>query len=115
MQPHVKHIDVYVRTAVWFVSIGGNDGNGKLYTKEERKEFRDDTRTLVKHAKHLEGEINGLWDLFFASSEVQTQSQKLFGDRMKEFIKDERLLKGFTPKFSVGCRRITPGESKVFT
>jgi hypothetical protein len=23
---------------------------------------------------------------------------------MKEFIKDERLLKGFTPKFEVGCK-----------
>ena len=29
---------------------------------------------------------------------------------MAEFIKDERLLKGFTPKFELGCRRITPGD-----
>lgn len=30
--------------------------------------------------------------------------------RMKRFIKDERLLEGYTPKWSVGCRRIAPGD-----
>jgi cation diffusion facilitator CzcD-associated flavoprotein CzcO len=29
---------------------------------------------------------------------------------MAEWIKDERLLKGFTPNFAIGCRRITPGD-----
>ncbi|KAH8654484.1 flavin-binding monooxygenase-like protein [Tricladium varicosporioides] len=110
MQPYVKHIDVYVRTAVWFISIAGNDGNGALYTEEERNEFRGDTKKLLEHAKYLEGQLNGLWDLFFTDSESQHMAQKLFADRMAEFIKDERLLKGFTPKFSIGCRRITPGD-----
>jgi cation diffusion facilitator CzcD-associated flavoprotein CzcO len=110
MQPHAKHMDIYVRTAIWFISIAGNDGNGKPYTEEERKQFREDTTKLVKHAKHLEDEVNGLWDVFFTSTEAQKEAQTFFGNRMKEFIKDESLLKGFTPKFSVGCRRITPGK-----
>ena len=29
---------------------------------------------------------------------------------MKTFLKDEKLVEGFTPKFSVGCRRIAPGD-----
>lgn len=29
---------------------------------------------------------------------------------MAEWIRDERLLKGFTPSFAIGCRRITPGD-----
>lgn len=29
---------------------------------------------------------------------------------MAEWIKDERLLKGFTPNFAIGCRRVTPGD-----
>jgi cation diffusion facilitator CzcD-associated flavoprotein CzcO len=111
MQPFVKHIDVYVRTAVWFISIAGNNGEGEIYTEEQRKEFREDTKALLKHAKYLEDQMNGLWDLFFTSSEGQKEAQKMFGARMAEFIKDERLLKGFTPKFSIGCRRITPGKS----
>ncbi|KAB8295057.1 hypothetical protein EYC80_006997 [Monilinia laxa] len=110
MQPHVKHIDVYVRTAIWFISVAGNDGNGKEYTPEERETFRNDVASLVKHAKHLETEINSLWDVFFKDSPAQEQAKKIFGARMEEFIKDKRLLKGLTPKFSIGCRRITPGD-----
>jgi hypothetical protein len=110
MQPFVKHIDVYVRTAVWFISIAGNDGNGKEYTTEEREEFRKDTKALVAHAKYLENQVNGLWDVFFTNTDAQKEAQRLFGDRMAEFIKDKRLLQGFTPAFPVGCRRITPGE-----
>ena len=30
---------------------------------------------------------------------AQKQAQEFFASRMKEHIKDERLLKGFTPKF----------------
>jgi cation diffusion facilitator CzcD-associated flavoprotein CzcO len=110
MQPHVKHIDVYVRTAVWFISIAGNNGAGEVYTKEERDAFRGDTKKLVEHAKYLENQVNGLWDVFFKDSETQAEAKKMFGARMAEFIKDERLLKGFTPKFGIGCRRITPGN-----
>ena len=29
---------------------------------------------------------------------------------MADFIKDPRLLQGFTPNFGLGCRRITPGD-----
>ena len=111
MQPHVKHIDVYVRTAVWFISIAGNNGAGEIYTKEQREEFRKDPKALLKHAKYLEDQVNGLWDTFFMNSEAQKEAKKMFGDRMAEFIKDPRLLKGFTPKFAIGCRRITPGKS----
>lgn len=110
MQPHVKHIDTFVRTAVWFISIAGNNGANTEYTEEERTEFRNDTAKLVKHAKYLEDQVNGLWDLFFLGTEVQKEAKRIFSARMKEFIKDERLLEGFTPKFEIGCRRVTPGK-----
>jgi cation diffusion facilitator CzcD-associated flavoprotein CzcO len=34
---------------------------------------------------------------------------------MAEFIKDKRLLDGFTPKFDIGCRRVTPGDSMMIS
>ena len=107
MQPYVKRIDVYVRTAVWFISIAGNNGAGEIYTEEQRNEFRADTKSLVKHAKYLESEMNALWALLFANSDEQKGAQEMFRARMAEFIKDKRLLEGFTPKFEIGCRRIT--------
>lgn len=103
MQPHVKHMDVFVRTGVWFVQIANNFGQNKEYTDEERDTFRNNPEALVAHAKDIEGQVNGLWGLFYNGSEAQQEAQKLFKARMKEFIKDERLLEGFTPKFEVGC------------
>lgn len=104
MQPHVKHMDVFVRTGVWFVQIANNFGQNKEYSQEERDEFRKDPRKLVAHAKDIENQVNGLWGAFYAGSQSQKDAQVLFRERMKEFLKDERLLEGFTPKFEVGCK-----------
>lgn len=103
MQPHAKHLDIFVRTGVWFVQIANNYGQNKEYSQEERDEFRNDPKKLVAHAKDIEDQVNGLWGAFYAGSDGQKAAQQLFRERMKEFIKDERLLKGFTPKFEVGC------------
>lgn len=104
MQPHAKHLDIFVRTGVWFVQIANNYGQNKEYSQEERDEFRKDPKKLVAHAKDIENQVNGLWGAFYTDSEAQKGAQQLFRERMKEFIKDERLLKGFTPKFEVGCK-----------
>ncbi|RDL41003.1 Flavin-binding monooxygenase-like protein [Venustampulla echinocandica] len=110
MQPYVKHIDTYIRTPIWFISLADNNGDVKEYTEEQRHEFKTDVKALVKHAKYTEEQINGLWDLFFTESETQKGAQMTFGSRMAEFIKDKRLLEGLTPKFGIGCRRVTPGD-----
>ncbi|MBF6841989.1 hypothetical protein HN289_20300, partial [Acinetobacter baumannii] len=108
MQPHVKHLDIFVRTGVWFVQIANNYGQNKEYSQEERDEFRSDPKKLLAHAKDIEGQVNGLWGAFYSGSEGQKASQEIFRARMKEFIKDERLLAGFTPKFEVGCMSLFP-------
>lgn len=103
MQPHVKHMDIFVRTGVWFVQIANNYGQNKEYSQEERDEFRNDPRKLVAHAKDIENQVNGLWGAFYSNSEAQKGAQAFSRNRMQEFIKDKRLLEGFTPKFEVGC------------
>jgi len=110
MQPHTKHLDVFVRTGVWFVQIANNFGQNKEYEESERAVFRKDPNALVAHAKDIEGQINGLWCAFYEGSESQKMAQEMFKARMPEHIKDQRLLEGFTPTFGVGCRRITPGD-----
>ncbi|KAK3633928.1 hypothetical protein LTR56_015538 [Elasticomyces elasticus] len=110
MQPHAKHIDIFVRTAVWFVQIANNFGQNKEYDEKERDTFRHDPKALVAHAKDIEDQVNGLWGAFYSGTEHQKQGQQLFRERMAEHIKDERLLKGFTPTFGLGCRRVTPGD-----
>lgn len=110
MQKHAKHLDVFVRTGVWFVELASNTGQNKIYSQEERDTFRHDPKALVAHAKSIEDQVNGLWGAFYEGSEAQQMAKQMFTTRMSEWIKDERLLKGFTPEFGVGCRRITPGD-----
>ncbi|KAF2088438.1 FAD/NAD(P)-binding domain-containing protein [Saccharata proteae CBS 121410] len=110
MQPHVKHMDVFVRTGVWFVQIAGNTQQQKEYSTQEKDHFRNDPKALVDHAKSIEDQVNGLWGTFYDNSEKQHEAQQIFKERMAELIKDKRLLEGFTPRFQVGCRRVTPGD-----
>ncbi|EME80322.1 uncharacterized protein MYCFIDRAFT_56721 [Pseudocercospora fijiensis CIRAD86] len=110
MQPHAKHLDVFVRTGVWFVQIANNFGQNKEYDQAERDEFRNNPKALVAHAKDIEDQVNGLWGTFYSGSETQKMATEMFRQRMSEFIKDKRLLEGFTPNFGLGCRRVTPGD-----
>lgn len=104
MQPHVKHMDIFVRTGVWFVEIADNYGMNHEYSVEEKEKFRRDPEELVKHAKSIENQINGGWDVFYHGSEAQKAARQIFTERMAKFIKDERLLKGFTPQWDIGCK-----------
>ena len=95
---------------MWFVQIANNFGANHEYTEKEKETFRKDPTELVAHAKSIEDQVNGLWGTFFKNSTMQAEGQKMLKARMAEFIKDERLLKGFTPSFGIGCRRVTPGD-----
>ncbi|KAI9733512.1 MAG: hypothetical protein M1818_007260 [Claussenomyces sp. TS43310] len=110
MQPHVKHMDIFVRTPVWFVTMADNDGVNHPYTDEQKAVFAKDKKALAGHASYYEDQINGDWRLFFANSEKQQKERDYYTKRMAEHIKDERLLKGFTPQWAIGCRRVTPGD-----
>ncbi len=76
------------------MQIASNFGQNKEYSQEERDIFRHDKKALVAHAKDIEDQVNGLWDMFFSDSEAQKGAQELFRNRMAEFIKDKRLLDG---------------------
>jgi hypothetical protein len=53
MQPHVKHLSIFMRTPVWFVDIAGNNGKNIAYTPEKRMGFQNNQAGLVAHAKSL--------------------------------------------------------------
>lgn len=110
MQPAVKHMDIFVRTAIWFTSLGNNYGNNHEYTAAEKKQFRQDPKSMISHAREIEDAVNGDWSMFFSDSQAQQEARTYYEDRMTQHIKDPRLLKGFTPKWAVGCRRVTPGD-----
>ena len=112
MQPHAKHLHVYVRTPVWFTTIADNDGNNFPYTDEQISERRANHKKLVGDAHYIESQINTAAGLkaFMTNSLEAKLSRQLFSGRMKERIKDPELLRQMLPSFTPGCRRVTPGN-----
>ncbi|KAM5490130.1 hypothetical protein MaudMau93_002697 [Microsporum audouinii] len=110
MQPHVKHMDIFIRTGTWFATIAGNKGDNSAYSDEEKMRFRSSPEALIEHCKSWEDQINSIWGMFYSGSPAQEAVRQQYEKRMIESIKDERLLKGFMPSFGVGCRRITPAD-----
>ncbi|KAI9372983.1 putative sterigmatocystin biosynthesis monooxygenase stcW [Aspergillus egyptiacus] len=111
MQPRADHLDIFVRTGVWFGVLAGNTGTPtKVYSEAERAQFRSSPSALVEHAKSIEAEVNGMWGAFYRDSAAQKGASAFFRQRTASILKDERLARGFTPTFGFGCRRITPGD-----
>lgn len=110
MQPHVKDLSIFMRTPVWFVEIAGNDGKNIAYTANQKSEFQSDPASLVAHAKSLEDQVNSGWSMMIKGSADQLAAQDHFRKRTAQIVKDPEIANRITPKFSVGCRRITPGD-----
>ncbi|KAK1975923.1 cyclohexanone monooxygenase [Colletotrichum cereale] len=110
MQPHVKHMHIFVRTGVWFVNIPAERGPEYEYTAAEKEGFKKDPAALVAYAKGIEDGLGSFFLLMFKGSTAQANSRKQIAERMASIITDERLLKGFTPTWSVGCKRPNPGD-----
>ncbi|KAK0660177.1 putative sterigmatocystin biosynthesis monooxygenase stcW [Lasiodiplodia hormozganensis] len=110
MQPHVQHLDVFVRTGVWFVQMTENAEQIVEYPDEMKDAFRRDPRKMVAHAKSIEDQVNDIFEVMYAGSDKQKEAQDKMRARMREWIRDPRLVEGFTPRFEIGCRRVTPGD-----
>lgn len=77
-EQHVQHMDVFVRTGVWFVQIANNFGANHEYTVEQKEDFRNDPEKIVEHAKSIEAQVNGLWGTFYSGSEGQADAKTLY-------------------------------------
>lgn len=74
--------------------------------------MREDTTALVAKAKDLEGKLNtamGLKAMMTSSAEAKLV-KKFFAGLMRDKILDDEIYKKLIPDFSVGCRRLTPGN-----
>lgn len=110
IQPHVKSMDIFVRTGTWFSRIADNFGDYKPYSEEQLTSFSHDAEALVSHAKAIENDLSICLDLQIAGSDMQKGASEWTKAHMREHIKDDRLFNGFLPNFGLGCRRITPAD-----
>ncbi|KPM44872.1 putative sterigmatocystin biosynthesis monooxygenase stcW [Neonectria ditissima] len=134
MQPHAKKLDVFVRTPPWFFAQPDNikgetrpqgykcesplkilrccaadDILGKD-TDEERDVFQKDHKAMLKHSKANENTLMMLHHLMVKHNPLHHQAREQITKRTREWIKDDEIFAKIIPDFSVGCRRIAPGD-----
>lgn len=127
LQQTCKNVQVYMRSPTW---ISPPFGAGALqndlqkgaevdpghrqykFTEEDKKRFKEDPNYHLDFRKRIEAEINGLFGMYQQGSELSNMFRDIITAEMNRRMGPghEELKKFIIPKFSPGCRRISPGD-----
>lgn len=128
LQPKVKNMKVFMRSPTWISPpFGGGvleedlrkgdnkDEPGKrqyTFTEEDKQRFRDDPEYHLMFRKRIEAEINSLFGMYKQGSDMSHMFRQLITDEMNRRMGpgNEKLKEFIIPKWSPGCRRISPGD-----
>ncbi|KAL6849718.1 hypothetical protein ACO1O0_009261 [Amphichorda felina] len=128
LQKEVKDLKVFMRSSTWISPpFGGgvlesdlrkgdtNDQPGNrqyTFTEEDKKRFRDDPAYHLDFRKRIEAEINSLFGMYQQGSDMSDTFRKVITEEMNRRMGPghEKLKEFIIPKWSPGCRRISPGD-----
>jgi cation diffusion facilitator CzcD-associated flavoprotein CzcO len=82
------------------------------FTCEDKEKFRSDPDYHLDFRKRIEAEINGLFGMYKQGSELSQQFREIITKEMHRRMGpgNEKLKSFIIPKWSPGCRRISPGD-----
>jgi cation diffusion facilitator CzcD-associated flavoprotein CzcO len=82
------------------------------FTDEQKRKFKDDPDYHLEFRKTIEAEICALWQAYRQNSDLNNGFRKVIVDEMHRRIGPghEKLKAHIIPKWSPGCRRISPGD-----
>lgn len=82
------------------------------FTEEDKQRFRDDPEYFLQFRKEIEAEINVMFEMYMQGSEVSKNLKQLIMNEMRRRIGpgQEKLLEFIIPKWSPGCRRVSPAD-----
>jgi cation diffusion facilitator CzcD-associated flavoprotein CzcO len=119
IQPHVQHIDHYVRGKTWiapsfgskFVEERNNGVDGNFaYTDKEIEEFKSNPAEYMKYRRSLEEDMQGIFSLTHRGSLAQRAARDHFETLMKMRLSaNPDLMEYMIPSSAPCCRRLTPG------
>ncbi|KAF8645072.1 hypothetical protein AX16_008130 [Volvariella volvacea WC 439] len=108
IQPIVSKLTTFIRTPTWISPPLGMEA--RTYTEEEKQRFATDPAAFTEFRKNLEKGYHGFFPLLIRNSEVQASTKDVMTEQMKNRLDhDEAFEEQLIPKWSVGCRRLTPG------
>jgi cation diffusion facilitator CzcD-associated flavoprotein CzcO len=82
------------------------------FTEADKKKFTEDPAYLLQFRKKIEAEINSLFGMYQQGSDMSNKFREVITSEMNRRIGpgNEELKKFIIPKWSPGCRRISPGD-----
>jgi cation diffusion facilitator CzcD-associated flavoprotein CzcO len=111
------HCTNIVREPTWISApfaeqlSGGPPGTNKKYTEEEKEEFRRDPEKLKKYRHDLAHAFNHFYEALIEGSKANKEAMKATKEMMEDRLKAQpELIEKLVPKWSLGCRRLTPGN-----
>ncbi|KAI1625804.1 hypothetical protein EDD37DRAFT_588822 [Exophiala viscosa] len=127
LQKTCKEVQVYMRSPTW---ISPPFGAGALqtdlqkgaevdpghrqykFTEQDKKRFSEDPQYHLDFRKRIEAEINGLFGMYQQGSDLSNMFRDVITAEMNRRMGPghEELKKFIIPKWSPGCRRISPGD-----
>ncbi|KAH8906172.1 FAD/NAD(P)-binding domain-containing protein [Coniochaeta sp. PMI_546] len=128
LQKVAKDLKVFMRSPTWISPpFGGGvleqdlkkgDAGEKpgerqyTFTEEDKRRFKDDPEYYLMFRKRIEAEINSLFGMYQQDSELSNTMRKNITEEMHRRIGPghEKLKEFIIPKWSPGCRRISPGD-----
>ncbi|CAM1500624.1 Fc.00g097860.m01.CDS01 [Cosmosporella sp. VM-42] len=111
LQPEVKKLFNYIRTAAWMLPHSFSDGLVQSeYTEDEMKRFETDSQFYYEHRIKLEKVLAGILESMCRGSEGQKTLAQETMRHMESKIKNREILDALKPEFEIGCRRHTPGD-----
>ncbi|KAF8240258.1 FAD/NAD(P)-binding domain-containing protein [Tricholoma matsutake] len=113
IHPVVSKITTFVRRGTWVAPVQGFEQ--RLYSEEDREEFKTNPEVHLQYRKRQEENINALFPMFKLDTEAQSIIRSTMHAQMKEKLQNDDLEAKLIPQFGVGCRRFTPGVNYLET
>ncbi|CAK9780558.1 FAD/NAD(P)-binding domain-containing protein [Cutaneotrichosporon oleaginosum] len=131
IQKEAAHVDQYIRSETWVVTPFGADVraafwgldpvqafssdeesfSNPFYSDEQKEKLTNDAAFMQKHRKDILDSTNKMfaYGLTELDSEARKQGEAMYVEMTKaKLAKRPDLLDLFLPKWSIGCRRLTP-------
>jgi len=100
-------VTTFIREPTWVSPVQGLEGH--TYSDEEKRDFAQKPGVLTEYRKGIERGLNGQFGIFLKNAKPNIDTHEYMLGQMKEKLQNQYLEERLIPKWSVGCRRLTPG------
>jgi cation diffusion facilitator CzcD-associated flavoprotein CzcO len=116
-----SHLTNIIRSPTWisapFVEdLSGAPGTNPAYTEEQKEAFRKDPEAHVKYRHELAHAFNHFYEALIEDSPANSEAMKRTRALMEKRLEGHpEIQKQVIPDWSLGCRRLAPGNGYLET